>query len=138
ATTGSPSPPGIVVGGVPPPPLDRRERAPIRVFAACLFLLVADLAVTIPLMDAVIHLQLATLGALGVGFGVFQLASVLAAALVILPPTILFGISFPAVAKALTGSVGCVGSDVGRADLVNTAGTTVGALGARFLLLPPP
>src|SRR5262249_45963663 len=127
---------GIVVGGMLFAALDRRERDPIRVFVACLFLLVADLAVTIPLMDAVIHLQLATLGALGVGFGVFQVASVLAAALVILPRRILFGISFPAVAKALTGSVGCVGSDVGRAYLVNTAGTTVGALVASFLLLP--
>jgi spermidine synthase len=127
---------GIVAGGMLFAVLDRRERDPIRVFVACLFLLVADLAVTIPLMDAVIYVQLVTLGALGVGFWGFQFASVIAASLVILPPTILFGISFPAVAKALTGSVGRVGSDLGLAYLVNTAGTTAGALVASFLLLP--
>src|SRR5262249_670012 len=69
--------------------LARPDMAPARVFVLCLFLLVADLAVTIPLMDAVIHVQLATLGAFGVGFASFQLASVVAAALVILPPTTL-------------------------------------------------
>jgi len=127
---------GIVVGGMLFAILDRRDLDPARVFVVCLFLLVADLAVTIPLMDAVIHVQLATLGAFGVGFASFQLASVAAAALVILPPTTLFGISFPAVAKALTSSVGRVGSDLGLAYLINTAGTTAGALVASFLLLP--
>jgi spermidine synthase len=127
---------GVVGGGMLFAILDRRDMDPTRVFLACLFLLVVDLAVTIPLMDAVIRLQLATLGAFGVGFASFQLASVLAASLVILPPTILFGISFPAFAKALTSSIGRIGSDLGRAYLVNTAGTTAGALVASFVLLP--
>src|SRR5262249_61493078 len=65
---------GIVVGGMLFAILDRRDMDPARLFVGCLFLLVADLAVAIPLMDAVIHVQLVTLSAFGVGFASFRLA----------------------------------------------------------------
>src|SRR5262249_62117215 len=43
---------GIVVGGMLFAILDRRGKDPVRVFVVCLFLLVVDLAVTLPLLDA--------------------------------------------------------------------------------------
>lgn len=127
---------GITIGGLLFTVLDRRGADPTRVFVAALALLVADLALTIPLMDRVLYLQLATLAAVGVGFWPFRLASVAAAGLVVFPPTILFGISFPAIAKRISPTAERVGARLGLAYLVNTAGTTAGALAASFVLLP--
>jgi spermidine synthase len=127
---------GLFIGGIAFTRLDRRGVDAGRVFAACMFLLVVVLAVTIPVMDRIVYLQIATLGTLGVGFGSFQLATAVASIGVILPPTVLLGVSFPAVAKAATGDVARLGADFGLAYLVNTAGTVAGALAASFVLLP--
>src|SRR5262249_5274886 len=71
-----------------------------------------------------------------IGFGSFQLATVAAGCLVVLPPTIALGVAFPAVAKAISARVDHVGTRLGLAYLVNTAGTTLGALAASFVLIP--
>jgi spermidine synthase len=127
---------GIVLGGLLYTRLDRRGIAPARVFAGSLLLLLADLAFTVPLMDRVLYLEVATLGTLGIGFAAFQAASVAAVALVVLPPTVLFGVSFPAVVAAFARDPARVGGDLGRAYLVNTGGTTLGALAASFVMIP--
>jgi spermidine synthase len=127
---------GITIGGLLFTVLDRRGADPALVFVAALGLLVADLAVTIPLMDRVLYLQLVTLDTVGVGFWPFQRASIAAAGLVVFPPTILFGISFPAIAKCISPTAERVGTGLGLAYLVNAAGTTAGALAASFVLLP--
>ena len=84
-----------MIGGLLYTRLDRRGADPARVFATTLFLLLLDLALAVPLMDRVLYLEIATLGALGKSFATFQLASAAAAVLVVLPPTVLFGVSFP-------------------------------------------
>jgi spermidine synthase len=127
---------GIVIGGLLYTRFDRRGADPARVFATTLFLLLLDLALAVPLMDRVLYLEVATLGALGKGFATFQLAAAAALVLVVLPPTVLFGVSFPAVAAALMRDPARIGSALGRAYLVNTGGTTSGALAASFVLLP--
>jgi spermidine synthase len=127
---------GIAAGSAAFAPLARRGVDPARVFAVCLFLLVVDLAVTVPLMDRILYVHLVFLDALGGTFVNFQIATAAAAVLVILPPTLLFGASFPAVAAAAGGHVERVGSAVGRVYLVNTAGTVAGALAASFVLIP--
>lgn len=127
---------GIVLGGLVFTRLDRRGRDPAAIFHASLLLLLVDLAATVPFMDRTAYLQLAALDALGLGFASYQLATVLAACLVVLPPTVLFGVAFPAVAKALSPDATRVGAGLGLAYLVNTAGTTAGALAASFVLLP--
>jgi len=127
---------GTFVGGLVFMRLDRRGADAARVFASCLFLLGLDLALTIPLMDRIVYLQVATLAALGSGFASFQLATVVASLAVILPPTVLLGIAFPAVVKAASDDVTRFGSDFGLAYLVNTGGTTAGALAASFVLIP--
>jgi spermidine synthase len=127
---------GIAAGGMLFARLDRRGIDPGRAFAVCLLVLVGDLAVTIPLMDRIFYLQLVILDLLGAAFVPFQLASVAAACLIIVPPTILLGVSFPAVAKAVSPDVARVATQLGLAYVVNTAGTTLGALAASFLLIP--
>jgi spermidine synthase len=117
---------GIVVGGLVFSGLDRRGADPGRTFAATLLLLTCTLAVTIPFMDRIAYLQLATLNALGLGFGGFQVATLAAACLIVLPPTVLFGVSFPAVSKAVSPSANHVGAGLGLAYVVNTVGTTAG------------
>ncbi|MBI3767048.1 MAG: fused MFS/spermidine synthase [Deltaproteobacteria bacterium] len=127
---------GIAVGGVLFTVLDRRGADPIRVLVATLILLVLDLALSVPLMDGVLYLQLTTLDAIGIGFWPFQIASAAAAGVIVLPPTMLFGVAFPAVVRAVSPTAERVGSRVGLAYLVNTGGTTAGALAASFVLVP--
>jgi spermidine synthase len=126
---------GIVAGSELSTVLLRRGRDPVQVFATALLLLVVDLALTIPLMDGILYAHLAVYDLVGVGFGAYQLATVAAALLVVLPPTVLFGISFPAVAAAAGGKDDEVGSTLGRVYLVNTAGTAVGVIVTSFALV---
>src|SRR5262249_60550290 len=51
-------------------------------------------------------------------------------------PRGLRGCPFPAAAKAASGAVSRFAADLGVAYLVNTAGTTAGALAASFVLIP--
>src|SRR5262245_12062856 len=127
---------GIVIGGALFPVLDSRGYDAARVFAATLAGLIAVLAVSVPLMDRLLYVQVGILGTLGIGFSSYQVSSLGAGMLVILPPTILFGVAFPAVAKAASRGVARVGGDLGLVYLVNTAGTTAGALVTSFVLLP--
>jgi spermidine synthase len=57
-------------------------------------------------------------------------------ALVLLPGAILFGLTFPLVARAVCLAVGRVGHDLGRAYAANTVGGILGSLGAGFVLVP--
>ncbi len=127
---------GLAVGGMLFTVLDRRGADPTRVLVATLILLVLGLALTVPFMDGVLYVQLTTLDAIGLGFWPFQIASAAAAGVIVLPPTVLFGVAFPAVVRAVSPTAERVGSRVGLAYLVNTGGTTVGALVASFVLVP--
>jgi spermidine synthase len=127
---------GVVAGGTAFAALARRGLDPRRVFAVSLFVLVADLALAVPLMDRIVYPQVAVLDAFGTSFAGFQAASALVIALVVLPPTVLFGVSFPAVVQAASRDVARLGADVGLVYLVNSVGTTAGALVASFVLIP--
>ncbi|MDH4185324.1 MAG: fused MFS/spermidine synthase, partial [Nitrospinota bacterium] len=54
----------------------------------------------------------------------------------ILPPAVLMGISYPLICKAITESLGSLGSRAGMAYASGTAGGIVGSLTAGFLILP--
>ncbi len=127
---------GIVAGGFAFTLCERRGFDPRRVFVVCLVLLIVDLALTVPVMNRVLYLQLVVLDRLGLGFATFHLANTVAAVLIILPPTVLFGISFPAVATAASRGIERLGGELGFVYLVNTAGTTLGALATSFVLIP--
>ena len=70
------------------------------------------------------------------GFGEFLVRGAGRAALVVLPPTILSGISLPLAARAWAASVPHVGREVGAAFAANTLGSITGALAAGLVLLP--
>ncbi len=70
------------------------------------------------------------------GFGVAVLAQLLAVLPILLPPTILMGVSFPLLARAYVSGTGRIGSDLGELYGANTLGCIVGALGAGFGLIP--
>jgi spermidine synthase len=60
----------------------------------------------------------------------------LRAGLVLLPSAILFGTTFPLVARVVTGDVRDLGQRLGGAYAANTAGAILGCLGTAFLLIP--
>lgn len=67
--------------------------------------------------------------------GLWIMSCVLAG-LVLLAPTLLMGVAFPLAVRAVVGSDGEVGADVGRVYAANTAGGVPGAALAGFVLLP--
>jgi spermidine synthase len=127
---------GIVAGGLVCERLVAAGRDPERLAAGAFVAVVAALAVTVPVMDRVLIPQLVLLDALGLGFATFQVASAAAVALVVLPPTLAFGVSFPAVAAAIARQPRHAGRATGLVYLVNSAGTTAGSVVVSFLLMP--
>jgi spermidine synthase len=74
--------------------------------------------------------------AAGADLGAVQRREVLTAFLVMLPPCLCLGATFPAVARAAHRSARAAGAEVGRVYLANTLGSIVGALGVGFVALP--
>lgn len=68
-------------------------------------------------------------------FGRVLAAQVLVGAVLCLVPSVLFGLSFPAIATAVS-SPEHVGRSLGRVTVANTAGTVAGSLLAGFVLVP--
>lgn len=66
----------------------------------------------------------------------FLLAGLFSTIKVVLPPTFLFGASFPLITKIVTRGASTAASDVGRALAWNTTGAIGGALAGGFILLP--
>ena len=69
-------------------------------------------------------------------FGLYQFCIFLMCALVMIVPTILQGITFPAAIKVLIPDIHRIGRRIGYAGAINTIGTLVGSVGAGFLGLP--
>ena len=60
----------------------------------------------------------------------------LAAFILVAPPTLLMGLTFPLVTKVLTDAGGALGSSVGRAYAANTAGAILGSALSSLVLVP--
>lgn len=58
------------------------------------------------------------------------------AGLVVLLPTLLFGMAFPLACRLTTGSISGLGHSLGRAYALNTIGAVLGPLATGFLLIP--
>ncbi|HEV8340537.1 MAG TPA: fused MFS/spermidine synthase [bacterium] len=69
-------------------------------------------------------------------FPLQELLRMFLAGTVILPAAIMFGVAFPAVVTATTGSPGAVGRGVGVTVAVNTSGTVAGAFLGGFVFIP--
>jgi len=76
------------------------------------------------------------LGVSGESFAWLVVVQFLAAFLILLPPALLYGISFPWLAALYAPGEEGVGGRVGRLYAINTAGAIAGSLLAGFLLLP--
>lgn len=127
---------GIFVGGLVGERLMVAGRPAEGIVVASLMTVLVALAISVPLLDRVLYPQVIVLDALGLDFWSFQAAGATAIALVLLPPTMAFGASFPAVAAALGRGADEAGRTIGLVYLVNTAGTTLGSVIASFFLVP--
>lgn len=68
--------------------------------------------------------------------GLFYAGQALLCALVMLPPTLLMGATFPLVSRALTSNLDEMGRRVASAYTINTLGAMVGSVLAGFALIP--
>jgi spermidine synthase len=129
---------GIGAGSAAAAPLADRTRRPLSCFGA------VELAIAIAVIGALLvymrllHWIPAAAGALG-GIGSWGRAIALifgVAAITLLPMTLLFGATFPFVARAAVDSIERVGRRVALVYAVNTLGSILGALAVGFALLP--
>ena len=73
---------------------------------------------------------------LGGSFGGVLVLQFLAAFLILLPATLLYGLGFPWLAQLYAPAEREAGTNIGRLYAINTAGAIVGAMAAGFLLVP--
>jgi spermidine synthase len=123
--------------------VDRLER-PLALLAAVELGIAATAPLAIWLLTTLNGRQIALSEALRPqGFGLAIVAQLLAVLPILLPPTLLMGVSFPILVRVYSdrgGAYGAAGGRIGR-DLgelygANTLGCIVGSLGAGFALIP--
>jgi spermidine synthase len=127
---------GLFVGGALFARLLARGVPAITLLRGGLLVAGAGMALTTPFLDALAIPQIAAMLALGVSHGSFLLTSGLTTFVLVLPAAAGFGAVFPAVIAVLGRGRLEAGASVALAYAVNTLGTTLGAVGAGFLLVP--
>jgi len=101
------------------------------------FLIAAlSVGVTVPFLDRLPTPQILLMSALGVSNANFMATSALETFALVLPPALGFGLAFPAMVGLLAGRGRRTGASVALAYAVNTLGTTLGAIGSGFWLIP--
>lgn len=93
-------------------------------------------AVPLPFLDYLAIPQIEMMLRLGISNSSFLVTCGLVTIALILVPALGFGLIFPAVVDILSREGRLLGSSVGVTYVVNTLGTTLGALAAGFLLVP--
>jgi spermidine synthase len=91
---------------------------------------------TIPLFEKLPLLFIRLHQGFGDSFAFFLAIQVLICVVMMLPATVLFGMTFPMVVRLFTQSLYRVGSSVGTTYSVNTVGAIVGAFSGGFILIP--
>ncbi len=91
---------------------------------------------TVPLFEKLPLMFLRLLHGFGDSFPLFLSMQVLLSALVMFLPTILFGMTFPLVARLFTQSLYRVGTSVGSSYAANTLGAILGAFAGGFIFIP--
>jgi spermidine synthase len=127
---------GLALGSLAIGPLGDRTRFPVRLLVLCqaaagVAALLGYLAV-----DAMPGLFLWFLGSSGMDFAGMTWAKFLISILVLLPPALAFGATFPLVVRLAASRGGAVGTAIARVYAWNTAGAIAGSFCAGFLLLP--
>lgn len=101
-----------------------------------LLIAAVGVAVPIPFLGYVAIPQIKMMLVLGISNGTFLFTTGLLTIGLVLVPAFGFGLVFPSVVDLLARSGRRTGASVGLTYVVNTAGTTLGALGAGFWLVP--
>jgi spermidine synthase len=130
---------GIAVGSWAASPLVDRTRNPFAWLAVIQGLIACTSVASTALLDS--RGRYAGFGDPYTGdieatWATFLWAGVWSSAKVVLLPTLLFGATFPFIAKIVTRQSATAATDVGRALAWNTGGAILGALASGFLILP--
>jgi spermidine synthase len=127
---------GLFLGGALYARLVARGRRPAKLLSAGLVVAALAVALPLPLLGQLPIPQIELLLRLGISYENFLLTSGIVIVALVLPAALGFGLVFPAVVDLLARRGREVGRSVGLAYVVNTIGTTGGALAAGFLLVP--
>ncbi len=127
---------GLFLGGAVYARLIGAGFAPVRLYRWGLLLSALSVALPIPFLDRLAVPQIELLLRMGISYGNFLFTSGLVTVGLILLPALGFGIVFPAVIDLLARGGRRTGASVAVTYVVNTAGTTLGALAAGFVLIP--
>jgi spermidine synthase len=128
---------GIAVGSLLAAPWADRIGSPLAALGAVELALALWVPVQILLFGRLNHLVVISAGALHPrGFGGVVFAQLVAATPLLLPPTVLMGMSFPLAVRALHRDSASLGADVGGVYGWNTLGAVGGSLIAGFALIP--
>jgi spermidine synthase len=127
---------GLALGSLLIGPVGDRWRAPVRLLVTCQAAAAIAVLLGYLAVDAMPGLFLRLLGFLGMDFAGMTWAKFLLSLLVLLPPALAFGATFPLVIRLAAARGGAVGGAIGRVYAWNTAGAIAGSFGAGFLLLP--
>lgn len=106
------------------------------ILRAGLLIAAVGAALPLPFLDHLAIPQIEMMLRLGISNGSFLLTTGVVTVGLILAPAVGFGLVFPAVVDLLSRTGRRVGSSVGATYVVNTVGTTLGALIAGFVLVP--
>lgn len=128
---------GIGIGSLLLSPWVDRIRRPLRTLGWIELALGAWIPVQILLIQELNRILVATVSfTVPRSFWGVAVAQLLAVSVVLGPPTILMGASFPVAVRAAHRRVERIGAEVGDVYGWNTVGAVLGALGAGFLLIP--
>lgn len=127
---------GLFLGGALYARLVARGTRPAKLLSGGLWIAALAVALPLPLLGELPIPQIELLLRLGISYENFLLTSGIVIVALVLPPALGFGLVFPAVVDLLARRGRPVGRSVGLAYVVNTLGTTGGALAAGFLLVP--
>jgi len=128
---------GIGLGSLLVAPWADRTRSPLTALAAVEIGIAIWIPIQVLLFEQLNSLLVSTARALHASsFAGLSAAQLLAVLPLLLPPTLLMGISFPLALKAVNRDIDDLAVDVGAVYGINTLGAVVGALGAGFVLIP--
>jgi spermidine synthase len=130
---------GLAAGSATMAPLADRFRNPMAALAALQALLAAACVASAGALDSPGRgggLGGGYSGHEGASWGSFLVHGLLASGKVVFVPTLLFGATFPLVARIVTRAPATSDRDVGRALAWNTSGAIAGALLSGFVILP--
>ena len=127
---------GLAIGGFTGGRLADRTRRPLAWLGAVEIGIALLGVASLVLIRAMPAAYLSAYRTFHLSAGAFYSAQIALCSLVMLGPTVLMGMTFPLVSRAMVGTLDEVGSGVGKAYGANTIGAVAGSLLAGFVLVP--